>query len=74
MRTKEQIKEQRDFMKAVCKKMDDNGYLYGFVAKSVGMSSARLSQYIACDRHLPAKFKDKLVAFLKLSPQEGPIK
>lgn len=67
MRTKEQIKDQRLFMKKVSTRIDELGFLYSFVAKKIGISSARLSQFLGGDRQLPLRYRVKLTEFLKIS-------
>ena len=67
MRTKEQIREQRLFSKKVEKRIAELGFLYKHVAKNIGLSESRMSQFLRGFRQMPVKVRDKLVEFLKIN-------
>ena len=67
MRTKEQIREQRLFSKKVEKRIAELGFLYKHVAKNIGLSESRMSQFLGNFRAMPTKVKAQLAEFLKIN-------
>lgn len=74
MRTKEQIKAQREFSVAVYKRIAEMGLLHNFVAENIGLSAARLSQYLKNFRQIPPKTKVLLMHFLRMDVPQIPQK
>ena len=66
MRTKAQIKEQREFCKIVIARIAEMGLLHKFVAENIALSSARLSQYTSNFRQMPMKVRLDLIRYLKM--------
>ena len=72
MRSKEQIKEQREFGKKVEARIAEMGLLHKFVAEKIYISDSRLSQFLRGFRGMPGRVKADLIKFLKLD--EAPAK
>lgn len=66
MRKAEEIKSQREFSRKVEKKIAEAGFLYKHVAKQVGLSESRLSQFLRGFRGMPVRVRTKLAEFLKI--------
>lgn len=67
MRKAEEIKAQMEFSKKVVKAIDEKGLLYKYVAKQIGLSESRLSQFLRGFRGMPVRVRTKLTEFLKIS-------
>lgn len=74
MRTKEQIKEQREFGKKVEARIVEMGLLHKFVAEKIGLSDSRLSQFLRGFRGMPSRVKADLTKFLKIEEASAPSK
>ncbi|MEK7112647.1 MAG: hypothetical protein AAB875_04950 [Patescibacteria group bacterium] len=66
MRSKEQIKEQREFSRKVESRIAEMGLLHKFVAEKIGLSDSRLSQFLRGFRGMPPRVKGDLIKFLKI--------
>lgn len=67
MRKAEEIKAQREFCKMVEKRIAEQGFLYKHVAKNIGLSESRFSQFMRGFRGMPTRVRVKLTEFLKIS-------
>ena len=66
MRSKEQIKEQREFSKKVEARIIEMGLLHKFVAEKIYISDCRLSQYLRNFRQMPSRVRGDLTKFLNI--------